>query len=256
MRDFVNVARAVAWRNLLITYKSPALVVPSIVFPLVFLIAFAGGLSSVGNVKGFDYAPGYTAFQYCFVFVQSAAFGGVFTGFGAAVDFEMQFARRLFVAAPRREGVLAGYVIAAVGRYVVTCSVVTVAALIAGMQVDGGPVDLFGLVVLGFMVNITAALFGVGVAMRAQTIQAGPMMQMPVFLILFLAPVYVPLELLTGWIDTLAHLNPATAILEAARGFLAGEPVRSGLAFACGAGMIALLAVFGLRGLRRAENGG
>ena len=59
-------------------------------------------------------------------------------------------------------------------------------------------------------------------------------MQMPVFLVLFLAPVYVPLDLLEGWISTLANLNPATAILEAVRGFMAGTPDHAGLAFACG----------------------
>ena len=34
--------------------------------------------------------------------------------------------------------------------------------------------------------------------MRFRTMQAGPIMQMPVFLILFFAPVYVPLALLTA----------------------------------------------------------
>jgi ABC-2 type transport system permease protein len=33
-------------------------------------------------------------------------------------------------------------------------------------------------------------------------------MQMPVFLILFFAPVYVPLALLTGWIHAVATVNP------------------------------------------------
>ena len=51
---------------------------------LFFFVAFAGGLSNVGNVPGFDFEPGYTAFQFVFVLLQSAAFGGVFTGFGIA----------------------------------------------------------------------------------------------------------------------------------------------------------------------------
>ena len=73
-------------------------------------------------------------------------------------------------------------------------------ALAAGMNVDGGGVDLFGLYGLAVLVNVAALLWAAGVAMRLRTIQAGPLMQMPVFLILFLAPVYVPLGLLTGWI--------------------------------------------------------
>ena len=43
---------AVLRRNLIHAFKNPALLVPSIVFPLLFLVAFAGGLSNVANVPG------------------------------------------------------------------------------------------------------------------------------------------------------------------------------------------------------------
>ena len=80
---------------------------PSLIFPLFFFTAFAGGLSSVRHVPGFDFPTGYTAFQFVFVLLQSAAFGGVFTGFGIARDFESGFARRLLLAAPNRSGIVA-----------------------------------------------------------------------------------------------------------------------------------------------------
>ena len=102
MRRFWQVARAVAWRSIHKVFTTPALLLPSIVFPMFFFVAFAGGLSNVGNVPGFDFPPGYTAFQFVFVLLQAAAFGGVFTGFGIAADFENGFARRLLLAAPNR----------------------------------------------------------------------------------------------------------------------------------------------------------
>ena len=78
---------------------------PALVFPLFFFVSFAGGLSAIGNVPGFDFPTGYTAFQFVFVLLQSAAFGGVFTGFGIARDFETGFARRYLLAAtqPQRD---------------------------------------------------------------------------------------------------------------------------------------------------------
>src|SRR5205807_4087785 len=72
------VARGVAWRTLHNVFTNPSLLIPSIVFPLCFFVAFAGGLSSVRRVPGFDFPQGYTAFQFVFVVLQSAAFGGVF----------------------------------------------------------------------------------------------------------------------------------------------------------------------------------
>ena len=44
------------------------------------------------------------------------------------------------------------------------------------------------------MLNGVSALWACGVAMRLRTIQAGPVIQMPVFILLFLAPVYVPID--------------------------------------------------------------
>jgi ABC-2 type transport system permease protein len=256
VRRFYFVARGVAWRSVHNTFVNPAILVPSIIFPLFFLAAFAGGLSSVASVPNFDYKPGYTAFQFAFVLLQSSAFGGVFTGFAVARDFDSGFARRLLLCAPRRSGIIAGYAIGALVRWLATGTVVTVAALIAGMSVEGNALELLGLFGLGVLVNLVAALWGCGVAMFLRTEQAGSLIQMPVFVILFLAPVYVPLKLLSGWIHAVARYNPATIALEAARGLIAGSPVKLLLAFVLLLAGSALMAVWARRGLASAERAG
>ena len=256
MSRFRSVALGVAWRNLHNAFTNPAILLPSLLFPLFFFTAFAGGLSRVSDVPGFDFPPGYTAFQFVFVFLQSAAFGGVFTGFSIARDFESGFARRLLLAAPRRTGIVAGYALSALVRWLFTAAVVTGVALAAGMEVGGTGVDLLGLVVLGLVVNLAAILWAAGVAMRTRTMQAGPLMQMPVFLTLFIAPVYVPLDLLEGWIHAVAQVNPATFFLEAGRGLIAGEPAQVAIAFALALGAAALFALWAVRGLRSAEAAG
>jgi ABC-type transport system involved in multi-copper enzyme maturation permease subunit len=256
MTRFFSVARAVAWRSIHNTVVNPAILVPSIVFPLFFLIAFAGGLSRISDVPNFHYAPGYTSFQFVFVFLQSAAFGGVFTGFAVARDFDSGFARRLLLGAPRRSGIIVGYLLGALMRWGLTATVVTVAALIAGMNVDGNGVQLIGLIGLGVIMNLVSALWACGLAMFLRTEQAGALIQMPVFVLLFLAPVYVPLTLLTGWIHDVANLNPITDVLEAGRGLLAGSPVKVGVAFAALGIGVALFAAFSRRGLASAERAG
>ena len=253
---FRSVTLSVAWRTLHNAFHNPALLVPSLIFPLFFFTAFAGGLSRVGSVPGFDFPSGYTAFQFVFVLLQSAAFGGVFTGFSVARDYESQFARRLMLAAPDRRALIVGYAMAAAVRIVVTWLVITAVALLAGMEIGGGAVDLFGLYGLALLVNVAATLFAVGIAMRFRTIQAGPMMQTPTFLILFMAPVYVPLALLTGWIHAVASVNPATALLNAGRGLISGGPGDVALGFACAVGLAVAFAMWAVRGLRSAERAG
>jgi ABC-2 type transport system permease protein len=250
------VTRAVAWRTLHNVFTNPSLFIPSLLFPLFFFTAFAGGLSRVRDVPGFDYPQGYTAFQFVFVLLQSAAFGGVFTGFGIARDFENGFARRLLLAAPNRTGIVLGYAAAALGRWFATAAVLTVIALAVGMHVGGDGVDLFGLYALAVLLNIAAVLWAAGVAMRLRTMQAGPIIQFPVFLVLFFAPVYVPLTLLNGWIHAIAVVNPVTRVVEAGRGFLAGSPTEVAAAFAAAVLLAAAFSIWAVRGLRKAEAAG
>jgi ABC-2 type transport system permease protein len=247
--------RTVAWRNLHSVVRSPALILPPLIFPLFFYMAFAGGLSTVGDLPGFGYYD-YNAFQFVFVLLQSAAFGGVFVGFSIAADFDSGFTRRLLLAAHDRSAVIAGYGVAAIIRTVFVWAMVFAIALATGLEVGGGGVDLFGLVGLALIVNVAAFLFAAGMMTRMRTLQAAPAMQLPVFLILMTSPVYVPRALLQGWIESVSQVNPATPIIEAGRGLMAGDPFHVALAFAAAGGLAVALSVFARRGLGKAEAAG
>jgi ABC-2 type transport system permease protein len=253
---FTSVAGAVAWRNLHNFFTNPALIVPALLFPLFFFTAFAGGLSRVSQVPNFDYSAGYSAFQFAFVLLQASAFGGIFTGFGMAADFESGLGRRLMLAAPRRGAVLAGYALSALVRAVVIWTLLFAIALMTGMTVEGGGVDLVGLLGLAALVNAAAVMWAAGIALRFRSIQAGPLMQTPTFLILFLAPVYVPLALLKGWIHAVASVNPVTALIQAERSLIAGRPEQVALAFAVAVALVLAFLFWAVRGLRRAEAAG
>ena len=256
MRDTLNVARGVWWRQAHIFFTNPSFILPSLLFPLFFFTAFVGGLSRITQVPGFDFPLGYTAFQFVFVLLQSAAFAGVFTGFGIARDWESGFMRRLMLAAPNRSGILLGYMAAALTRWATVIVVITGVAFAAQMQIGGDGVDLFGLYALGLLVSLAGTLWSAGVAMRLRTQQAFPVMQMPVFILLFFAPVYVPLALLQGWIHGVARVNPITPLLEEGRGLISGDPNRTLLAFGIALALIAGFALWAVRGLRRAEAAG
>jgi ABC-2 type transport system permease protein len=124
------------------------------------------------------------------------------------------------------------------------------------MKIGGDGVDLFGMYGLAIIFNQVGLLWACGVAMRFRSVQAGPLMQTPVFMALFLAPVYVPLDLLSGWIHAVARLNPLTFILESGRGFIQGEPTQVALAFGLSAALFVVFAVWARTGLRAAESSG
>ncbi|HEX6586051.1 MAG TPA: ABC transporter permease [Solirubrobacterales bacterium] len=253
---YFSVADGLARRLLDNLLSNPALFLPPLLMPLFFFVAFAGGLSAVTEAPGFDYPGGYTAFEFGFVLLQASAFGGVFSGFSIAADFQFGFGRRLLLATPNRSALIVGYGIVALVRAAITLGLITAVGIAAGMEVLGSGVDLVGMYGLAALVNISGTLFSAGIALRFRSLQATPLMMVPTFLFLFLAPVYVPRDLLAGWVGVVTDYDPATHIMEAGRELLAGQPADFLAAFAIGLGLVALLGIFAIRGLRKAETAG
>lgn len=253
---YLSVALGIAWRSLHNVFTTPALMIPALIFPLFFLAAFAGGLSAVSETPGFDYPNGYTTFIFGFVLLQASALGGVFTGFSIAADFERGMGRRMLLASRNRTAIVLGYVLTAAVRVLLTWTVVTIVALLAGLTVGGDWTEVIGLYLLSLTVNVIALLFAAGIALRLRTLQAGPLMQFPVFMLLFMTPVYVPQALLAGWVASAAEYNPLTLILNTNRNLLAGLPAEAFLTYSVALGLIAVLAAWAVTGMRRAEVAG
>jgi len=253
---YVSTALGIAWRSLHNVFTNPALLLPALIFPLFFLAAFAGGLSAISDTPGFEYPPGYTTFVFGFVLLQASALGGIFTGFSIAADFERGMGRRMLLATRRRSAIIAGYALTAAVRVLVTWTIVTTVALLAGMSVGGDTGEIAALYAISLTVNVIALLFAAGIALRLRTLQAGPLMQFPIFMLLFMTPVYVPQALLAGWVSHVASVNPLTLVLNTNRHLLAGQTAELFATYAVVLGLICLLAAWAVTGMRRAEAAG
>lgn len=232
--------------------KSPALLLPPLLFPLLLFGAFAGGLSALSAIPNFDY-PNYTTFQFVWVLMTGVSMGGMAVGLALAQDFEAGFARRILLATSRRTPIVAGYALAGLARGVVAGILLVAVGLAARMEVSGNVLELLAFAALILLFNIAVTLWGVGVALRARSIQAGPLLQTPIFIAMFLLPVFTPRDLLAGWIQAVADVNPLTPILEAARSLIIGEPERVPLAFGIAIGLVVLSAAWAVTGLGSAE---
>jgi len=253
---FLSPAWGVACRNLRTVFRTPFLLLPPLLAPIVFLVAFAGGLSTIGRATEFEFPGGYTAFQFVWVLFQAALITGLSSGLTLARDFQRGFSRRLLLAIPDRRAVLVGYVISALGRLVPATVILLAIGLLLGMEVGGGPGGAAGLAMLALLVCAMGALWASGVALRVRSLQAAPLMQLPVFIVLFVAPVFVPIEMLDGWIHGAAVINPCTYLLEGGRALIAGRPESMITSFTVAVVTLAVLTVWALRGLRLAERSG
>jgi ABC-2 type transport system permease protein len=253
--DFWTVTLGLARRQLVRIIKSPPLLLPALLFPLFLFAAFAGGLSSLNKAPNFGYYD-YTAFQFVYVLFQASGAAGVQTGIAIAQDFESGFSRRLMLSSRGRLPLILGYALAALARAAVINVLLFGIALATGMSVDGSPVQLVGLFGLSLIFNLATSLLAAGTALRVRSLQAGPAIQVPMIVALFLVPVYAPRTLLVGWVHTVANVNPVTRLLEAGRGFMAGHDVSVPLAYGLGVGLVLLFSVWSLSGMRRAEAAG
>ena len=255
MRTYLSIAGAVAARHLYKWISIPSNFIPTFIFPLVFFTSFAGGLTRVGSVPGFDYGS-YESFIFIFSLLQTCMFGGLATGFTIAGDFQSGFMRRLMVVARFRTAILLGFIISTFVRAMLMSVVVTLVALVIGMEIAGSFAELTTMYLLAVLMSIIGTLWAAGVMFRARSPQVAPAMQIPMFVAIFLAPVYVPLDLLDGWLKAVATVNPVTYIMEAERSLLAGTPDGVGLAVGLIAAGIVLFGIWGVRGVRSAARAG
>ncbi|MBW3615236.1 MAG: ABC transporter permease [Actinobacteria bacterium] len=247
-------ALALAGRNLLLMRRIPSVVVPSLVFPIFLVIAFSGAYGALTMLPGFP-VDNMIDWILPMAVVQSAAFGGVNVGLSVVRDLQGGFFDRLLLAPVSRLGLVAGPILGAVVRAFVPLAVVLATGLVAGARLRGGPAGLLTLLVAAEGVAVIAAGWGVGLALRLRDQRAAPLMQVGIFLAVFLSTAQVPLAIMSGWLRTVATLNPMTSILALGRqGFIG--PVTwaqtwPGLVALAG-GMVVLCA-FAVRGLADAE---
>jgi len=256
MKRTLQAARAIAWRHLYKWISVPANFMPTFIFPLIFFTGFAGALGRVGDVPGFDYQANYTSWIFVFSLLQTCLFGGLATGFTIAGDFQSGFARRLMLAVADRRSILLGYIMSTFARAALMSGVVTGAAALAGLEMLGSPAQLAAMYALALCLSIAGTLWAAGVMFRARNPQLGPAMQIPMFIAVFLAPVYFPLDMLEGWLHAVATFNPVTYILQGDRSLLAGQPEDLDHAVFATVGLLVALTIWALTGVRAAERAG
>jgi ABC-2 type transport system permease protein len=196
-----------AQRNLTRFVRIPAIVLPMVVMPVFFVVAFTDNIVN---------------WVAAFAMLQGASFAGVGTAGAMANDLETGFIDRLLVSPIRRSAILVAPLVYTVVRAVIPLTmVVLIAAFFQGLDIQGGVLG----VVLAYVGGIGGALvfgaFGLAVVLRIGNTKAMAIVQMFSFLLMFPSIGQVPITLLTGWMHQFARFNPVTNVLRLTRqGFI------------------------------------
>lgn len=211
----LTVSLGLAGRNLLLVRRVPSVFIPSLVMPLFILIATAGAFHGIGALPQFA-GESYLAFTIPMAATMGAGFAGINSGMTLARDLEGGFFDRLQSSPAPRLALVLGPMLAAQARAVVTTAVVFIAGMVGGVMLPGLAATLL-ILFFALLFAAAASFWAIGVALRARTIQAAPIMQLVVFLAVFTSVAYVPLSALHGWLAAIAEYNPVTYVLNAAR---------------------------------------
>jgi ABC-type multidrug transport system permease subunit len=232
--------------------RVPGAAIPGVLAPTIFYVGLTSVFGNLTEQRGFD-TDSYQSFLISVSLLQGAGFTGAATGVNLARDIEQGWFDRLLASPAPRPAILGGLVASAALRSLVPATVLLIVAFAIGAEWPGIPgllVALIGVMSMGTV----AALWGCALALRFRTQSAAPLMQAGMFVLILFTTSYAPRALLQPWLQTVSDINPVTQVVEMARqGFVTGEVTwaETWPGLVALAGLIALFAVFALRGMRK-----
>ena len=231
--------------------RVPGAAVPGVLAPTIFFLGLNGVFGSLTQLSGFT-TDSYASFLVPVSILQGAGFTGAATGVNLARDIEQGWLDRLLVSPAPRWVLLSGLVISASLRAFIPATFVLAVGFAIGAHWPG----LDGLLLAYGLVAATAAVaacYASTLALHYKSQSAAPLMQAGMLALILGTTAYAPLELLQGWLQDVASVNPMTPVVDAARqGFVGGlvwDETWPGIVAL--AGMLVVVASLSLREMRR-----
>ncbi len=235
-----------ARRSVIRTLRQPAMVVPSIVFPLMLLAINSSGLDSTTQIPGFP-TNSYFEFALAIAFVQGALFSANSAGTNVANDIESGFLNRLSLTPLKRVALMMGQLAGIVALGLIQALTFLGVAVLFGAGIAAGVGGAVVIVLLSLTISLAFGCIGAFVALRSGTGEAVQGIFPLFFAALFLSSMALPRDLIEiGWFQTVATYNPVSYMLEGIRSLVIigwdGEALALGFACAGGLALLALAA--------------
>jgi ABC-2 type transport system permease protein len=239
----------IARRSIRRTLRQPALIVPTIVFPLFLLAVSASGLASASKLPNFP-TDSYLSFALTTCFMQGALFAATTAGSELATDIETGFLNRLSLTPLRGIAVLVGQLAGAVVVSMLASVVYLVVGLIAGATLEAGFAGALVLLSLATLTGIGFGAIGLFMAVRTGSSEAVQGLFPLMFVLFFLSSVNLPRNLIdTDWFRDVATYNPFSYLIEGMRSLVItgwdSEALALGFGFAIGIAVVAFAAAAG-----------
>jgi ABC-2 type transport system permease protein len=244
---------AMAKRSTIELARQPALIAPSMFFPIFFAVLSASSFSKTTSIPGFPKVESFMQFTLASTIVQGVLFGSVTGAAALATDIENGFFDRLLLAPTTRTGILLGR-LAGSALFGFFQSAFFLAVLVPfDAPIAAGIPGALVMVLSGGIVSLAIGAIMSSVAIRTGSAEAVQGAFPLLFVLLFFSSAFFPRETMSGAYKRIADLNPISYLVEGLRalvleGFTLSAVVRSLLVptAICGAAIL-----FALKELRR-----
>jgi ABC-2 type transport system permease protein len=223
-----------ALRNAL---RVPAAIIPSIAISVFFLFVYNAGLSSVGDLPGFQ--GSYLGFILPVAIVSGAVSGAGLAGQAIIRDLENGFFTKVLLTPVSRLAIIWGPMVASAVLLVVQVALIIALGLVLGLNPATGWLGLLVVIGYAFLWGMAFAGYAAFMALRTKSSAATEAATFAFFPLIFLSTTFVPKEYIQAqWLKVAATINPTTYVFEAMRALLNGgweaKPLLLGLAVTLG----------------------
>ncbi|HJV28222.1 MAG TPA: ABC transporter permease [Aromatoleum sp.] len=216
MSDFAYATAAVANAEIRKLMRDPTELVSRAVQPVLWLAVFGQVFSKVRGIPTGDI--GYLDFMAPGILAQSILFSAIFYGIAIIWERDLGIIHKLLVTPASRVALVLGKGIAAGLRGLIQAVVVYLIAFALHIGIRWDLPAMVGVACAVFLGSCIFATFSLVIACIVKTRERfmgiGQVLTMPLF---FASNAIYPIELMPGWLRTIAVANPLTYLVDALR---------------------------------------
>lgn len=211
---------AMSRRSITAMIRQPALVVPSLVFPLFFAALGTSSFGRAVNLPNFPKVKTFLDFAVAGTIIQGVLFGSVTGGTALATDIEQGFFDRLLATPTSRISILLGRLAGAALFGAFQTMIFVLVLLPFGVTIQAGVVGFVVIVISGGLTGVAIGGFTAAMALKTGSSEAVQGSFPLLFIALFFSSAFFPRQTMSGAYKVIADINPVSHVVEGVRGLV------------------------------------
>ena len=207
------------WRHLKINLRQPSNVLPPMFIGAFFLLVYEAALGGAADFIP-DIEGAYIGFIAPLSIVSSSLSGAGISGQSIVRDIENGYFDKLLLTPFSRGALILGPTFAGAIFLAVQAAVILAVGVLIGLWPVTGFPGLLAVVLNAMLLGLSFAGLMIAVALLSGNASATQSANFLFFPLTFLSETFVPLDLLQGWLQVVATVNPITYVLQGMRAII------------------------------------